>query len=442
MRLAPLDLYGREVVVSWETGDRAGADLEAVAGQTDGSLSALVDRLGHDRLEERNVARAQLEAAGASAVPALALVLYRCGSRQFVDHRARRLARDSIAILTTIGDLALVPLAQAISTVSGEVSEADTVGETAGGSVRGLRLLEDALRALQVTDVAKYVPLLEHPNERVRGTSLRVFERLGPDAGRFVAQVVPLVDDPSEFVSDRAKAVVAAIGSGALSALRHADVPIRPRALRALVELDGWDPFDAEDRALVERLIQMTIPSEVPEPMEFEGSWYAAPTSDQAGVIDALDLSDVFKVTTRLGTAIWYKEELCGCVYIAPALNNWILIFGHELGNKKVFATLSTLSSRFEAAYWYDQFEGTAAWGMAEKGKIVRYFDSEDPDEQIGPPHPAERDYNRVFDIARHTSIDPREIGPHTRMEGHGVVVLTVAGTRYGLPSGIMAQLR
>lgn len=101
-------------------------------------------------------------------------------------------------------------------------------------------------------------------------------------------------------------------------------------------------------------------------------------------------------------------------------------------------------------------FDGCTAWCLAEDGQIVRYYDNEQPEDQIGEPHPAEREHLRppedhelpdepsddfdpatmlvcdawATDVAGGASIDPESLGPHVRVTGHGVLALTAAGRR------------
>lgn len=117
------------------------------------------------------------------------------------------------------------------------------------------------------------------------------------------------------------------------------------------------------------------------------------------------------------------------------------------------------LSRRFGAAHRYLVFEGCTSWVLAENGELVRCYDNEAPAEQVGPPHPAERDQLRepdeddldefgdeapeglmisdpwATDVAAVASVDPESLGPHTPVTGRGVLALTAAGRRNPHPA-------
>jgi hypothetical protein len=119
------------------------------------------------------------------------------------------------------------------------------------------------------------------------------------------------------------------------------------------------------------------------------------------------------------------------------------------------------------------------AWCIAENGEIVRYYDAFEPEREIGPRHPAEDGYlpphengfpENAFDdvdpygheaflahyvrlkeelgipdtcvatmVAARASVDPSALGPHTRVEGHGVLALTACGREHGHPRGALS---
>jgi hypothetical protein len=124
------------------------------------------------------------------------------------------------------------------------------------------------------------------------------------------------------------------------------------------------------------------------------------------------------------------------------------------------------LSRRFGVAHLYHLTEDGTAWCIAEHGNIVRYFCQGDP-EQIGSPHPAEEgcslpvsdEEEDSWDAPRHdawldqlehrplcfadtiaerASVDPSQLGPHIRVEGHGVLARTARGRRQGFPPGVL----
>jgi hypothetical protein len=384
-----------------------------------------------------------------------------------------RRAKELERVLHAIGEPAMEPL------VTG-IAEAEDWGRVVD--------LGSALTGLRVGDVAAYLPLLRHPSSAVRDRVLLVFEDLGPGALPYLPDVLPLLADPEDHVRGRAAMAVQKMGPGVVPLLRdrrREPWPQRRLALRALAEVGGWDALDAADQALVRRLIRTKIPHETPEPMYLCGHWYAVPTTDQAAVLAALGLGEPTPVTMRLGEAMWHGDHHGlgdgpgTCVYVTPGWDGWTLVFGHYPSGEEPPATLGTLallSRRFGAAHWYYVFEGCTGWGTAEHGEIVRQYDSEDPDGQVGPPLPAEKGYllphedpypddafadlplgdTEAFgarirqlkaelgipdecdatDIAARTSVDPGGIGPHTRVEGHGVLTVTDLGRRAGIPTG------
>ncbi|OXM55101.1 hypothetical protein CFP75_01500 [Amycolatopsis alba DSM 44262] len=148
----------------------------------------------------------------------------------------------------------------------------------------------------------------------------------------------------------------------------------------------------------------------------------------------------------------------------------------------------TALSRRFGAAhqYWRSHGDSTTSWCVAEKGELVRFYDVSAPEESVGElaaengyllPHedtplpdgwaddiehtenPLDwqrewvRRYRRLKaelglpdhcnadTIAEAISVHPGKIGPHTRVEGHGVIALTRCGLEYGHPRTLLRGL-
>ncbi|GAB3724751.1 hypothetical protein GCM10027598_41700 [Amycolatopsis oliviviridis] len=146
------------------------------------------------------------------------------------------------------------------------------------------------------------------------------------------------------------------------------------------------------------------------------------------------------------------------------------------------------LSRRFGTAHFYFVSHGDSrtSWCIAEKGELVRCYDVSVPEEAVGElaaengyllPHedtplpegwaddiehtenPLDwqrewfRRYRRLkaeLDIPDHCdadmiaealSVHPGKIGPHTRVEGHGVIALTRCGREYGRPRTLLRSL-
>jgi hypothetical protein len=433
-------------------------------------LESLVEQLAAPEPAVREAAADALVEAGAAAIgPLLAAV---------VDDDSP-VSVPSRVVLQGIGDPAFWPLV-------GVLAEPET--STFAASM--------AFQYLEVSDSAVYLSVLHHPAGTVRWNAVAALERLGADGVRHVPALVRLVDDPDERVQGSVERAFAAFGPGvvpALQAIRRAPGPHRHRALTALAELGGWDALEEADRSLIRRLIRIKIPREVPEPMHVCGAWFAVRTADQAAVLDAFGLSDPMPVTMRLGGSAWnYDHHVADDgpgrrVYVSPVLDGWTLVFGDPSEGAMGLAAdasrddcAAALSARFGTAHWYGEMcgEGWTAWCLAEDGTIVRSFDAEEPEKQVGAPHPAEAGYllphedgvpDGVFEgisagdgaavaatyrqlqaemravdipfaseVAARASVDPSALGPHTSVEGHGVLALTDRGRRDGSPAGAL----
>ncbi|SFH01998.1 hypothetical protein [Amycolatopsis regifaucium] len=146
------------------------------------------------------------------------------------------------------------------------------------------------------------------------------------------------------------------------------------------------------------------------------------------------------------------------------------------------------LSDRFGAAHHYYRSHGDSmtSWCIAENGALVRLYANAAPEESVGElaaengyllphedtplpegwsddiPHTENpldwqrewvRRYRRLKaelelpdhcdadTIAEALSVHPGEIGPHTRVEGHGVIALTGCGREYGHPRTLLTGL-
>jgi hypothetical protein len=348
-------------------------------------LSVLVDRLGAVDPGERSGAADALVAAGAPAVAPLLAALFRQGVP----------ASDSpyLETLRRLGDEALAPLVQAIADADDRRQVVDA-GE--------------ALVGLQVSDRSMFVKPLRHPSAAVREQTLLAFQELGPDGVAYATAVVPLVADPDERVRGRAVHALKAMRPDVLAVLRElrrTAHPARRQALTALAELGGWAALEPADQALIRRFIAVKRRIEVPEPMHLCGGWYALPTDDQDAVLAEFGLSDPFPVTMRLGGAAWHSDShWCegpegARVYVSPVLDGWTLVFGEPSADSPLAAcepwtgAVEALSKRFGEAQHYYVFEGCTGWILGEHGRVVRAYTNEQPDEQLGPPHPAERGY-------------------------------------------------
>ncbi|MFI6365564.1 HEAT repeat domain-containing protein [Nocardia sp. NPDC050630] len=443
-------------------------------------ISSLVEQLGALDPDHRRAAANALMAAGAQAVEPLMAALrdpdsWYAHHGWYADHCAE--------VLQQIGDPAFWPLVDAVTNVT----------EPRAYNGR-MSLVGEALKRLRVSDRNMFVPLLHHESRNVRSWTCSVFAAMGAGALPYVPAVLPLLadedphvrysacgvfrrlpdeslsrlpallpllSDPVDFVRREARFVIRGIGWRVMSVLREirrSPGTCRRHALIGLVETVGWGGLDPADRALLQRLIRIKIPHEVPESFAPDGQWYAIPTCDQAAVLDALHLSDPIPVTMRLGQAAASNGFLLdGKVgYVTPVLNGWTLAFvwGYEFEDTTV-----ALSRRFGTTHGYinwDDYHGcgfATGWCVAENGTTIRYYLHQDDFYQTGPPLPAEHGYilphedpdasddvDRCYamDIAARISVDPRAIGPRTKVEGHPVLALTEAGRCDGVPRGVL----
>ncbi|NML52637.1 hypothetical protein HHL19_17530 [Streptomyces sp. R302] len=256
---------------------------------------------------------------------------------------------------------------------------------------------------------------------------------------------------------------------------RDPGVPPRVRrgAMAALVVGGGADALDDRDRATVERLIRVKIPHETPAlPSNvLSGWWMAVPAASYEGLFDALDLHDRRPVTCAAGNAASEGRQIrvpgkadgdrarsVGRVFVTPELDGWRLIFGDYdllVGDDwdDITDTVERLSTHCGQAQFFflDDAGGSDVWMVAENGTVIRRFVAEGDPEGEGAPLPWETlavdapDYDPEYDDApphagtlgarsacAHLSVDPNEIGPETRVRGHGWLAVTAPGVGHG----------
>jgi hypothetical protein len=370
-------------------------------------IPALLRRLGSPHHRVSSAAHRALVKRGPDAVgPVLA---------ELSDERSPVDWSVTASVLRSIGDAAFDPLVNAIA---------------AAPTAEVARRCGWAFCGLDVSGPEMYLPALRHPHPKVRDRAAYALQLKSDAALPYAPQLIELLADPDKDVRQRALWALTEIGSGVVPLLRElrrstTAGQLRRHALTALAAVAGPDAFDAGERALIERLIRVKRSGETPEPMHLCGSWYALPTRDQAGVLDAFDLSDAVPVTMRLGASAWNHDHhdwtrddehaRCARLYVTPVLDGWTLVFGHppdeahpaetatDGGQRAaeydfysvVRVRCAALSDRFGAAHWYGTScgDGWTAWCIAEHGRLLRCYDIEDPDDQTGPRHPAEEGY-------------------------------------------------
>ncbi|MFQ6397231.1 hypothetical protein ACLMAJ_27690 [Nocardia sp. KC 131] len=281
-----------------------------------------------------------------------------------------------------------------------------------------------------------------------------------------------LLANPVESVQYNALRALTDLNSDAIAVLqevRRSRSPLRRQAVVALAAVAGWEAVEPADQVLIERLIRLTTPRRPPEPVCWADAWFAVRSGDQTAILATLGIANAMPVATwRINEAFVTLET--ECVYITPCLDGWTLVFG-DLPTPPVTA-VTALSHRFGAAQWYYVFEGVNGWAIAEHGRIIRYYDSEDADRRLGPPHPAEQGFRLphddlsadnafvnlstmpgateeratqlvgdrsvpdrcwAYDIAHRLSVDPITVGSHTRVEGHGLIAANWNGQLRGI---------
>jgi hypothetical protein len=445
-------------------------------------IDGILERLASEQKAERTTAHDLLVAMGADAVGPVLAVL--CDVSSPVQWYV------SGSVLRDLGEASLAPVRDALAAATDR-------------EVR--RRCAWTFQYLDVADPAVYLPALAHPSPEVRKSAAFAFQHVRERAEPYLDDLAVLLADADDEVRQRAVWAFEEIGAVAvplLRAIRRGDGRRRAAALTALAGIGGWDALDAVDRATVTRLIAVKSFGEVPEPMHLCGSWFALPTTDQAAVLDAFALVDPVPVTMRLGESAWNHDHhqgggehsSCRRMYVTPVLDGWTLVFGSPhldtTGDDKsdeaafrddVLARTAALSSRFGAAQWFGAScgDGWTAWCIAEQGRVVRYYDVYEPDDQIGDGHPAEQGYQlphedafpddafegvRISDsdafrarydqvkrdlnipddahstsIAARISVDPGSLGPQTVVTGRAVIALTACNAGQPSPSGALS---
>ncbi|MEU1664409.1 hypothetical protein ABZ547_12475 [Streptomyces sparsogenes] len=226
--------------------------------------------------------------------------------------------------------------------------------------------------------------------------------------------------------------------------------------LRELLATGLIDRLDARDKALLERRARIKASGEKPFPPDPRGWWYAVPGAAYEGVFAALGLHDRFPVTLEEGADVedmpWRRGALP--VFITPELDGWRMVFGNlvdVVGHDwdEWMGAVERLSQHCGEAqmFFEDQAAGADVWVVAERGRIRRRYAAESYPEWEGEPLPWEdlrvddEDFDPEYDEAEpnegtaraayacgRLSVDPTEVGPATRIRGHGWLALNAPG--------------
>lgn len=172
-------------------------------------------------------------------------------------------------------------------------------------------------------------------------------------------------------------------------------------ALLALLHLRGEDRLDAEDLAVVRRLIRIKAPHDVPYAFDTcLHSWLAVRGGDQSGIMAVLDLADAAPATYPLGETLVCHlshggpdiREGFARVFISPQLNGWTVVRGPS-SDPDVAGWAGRLSGEYgrAQAYFFGSQDDGDAWLVAEAGTMTRRYSRRQPGISLGEPLPVER---------------------------------------------------
>ncbi|QIS16431.1 hypothetical protein [Nocardia arthritidis] len=237
-------------------------------------------------------------------------------------------------------------------------------------------------------------------------------ERTEARVCRQVAALVMLLASRTESVRRLALERLGNLGPGVapiLRTVRRSKLPGRCDVLQVLAEF-GWEEIDSADAGLLRRLIRSKQLTEVPQPMELRAGWFAVPTTDQAAVLEAMDLHNPAPATLRMGfdryrwertwqplpinSFSWPSEYqpnsyLDRGVFVTPGLDGWTLIVGDtawadgiygDEPDDEVRRRCRQLSRRFGTAHWYSHGDNGHGWdadwcvaadGVLQQGCVV-----------------------------------------------------------------------
>ncbi|MFD5621295.1 hypothetical protein [Streptomyces yangpuensis] len=338
------------------------------------------------------------------------------------------------------------------------------------GEIRGW-LAHELLGAFDERCADRYATLASVEDYGKSGVGFRALLRLRTDSEAGVQALVTGFSrgGPVPYEASRYARALHEEFRPRLRALRRDPaVPARIRrgAMAALVAGGGTDALDGRDRALLTRLIGVKITDETPRLPEttLSGWWMAVPGATYEGVFPALGLHDPRPVTTAGGldasegqeievTGPAGEEIVVGRVFVTPELDGWRLVFGSSdrlIGDDPwdgMIDAVERASSHCGHAqlFFLDDAGGSDVWFVAENGRVIRRFAADSEPEWEGDPLPWETlatdgsgsgdddvpsDAGTAGTVGAreacaHLSVDPGEVGPGTRVVGHGWLAIT-----------------
>ncbi|WP_157968608.1 hypothetical protein [Streptomyces geranii] len=156
-------------------------------------------------------------------------------------------------------------------------------------------------------------------------------------------------------------------------------------------------------------------------------SWLAVETVDQAELVKALGLMDARETTWADGVELidevaHDEEEPFSTVVVTPTMQGWTLVVGPYFGLSYPQQTVHVtdlcrkLSAHFGKAqlFFHSEQNDGEAWLIAERGRILRRWISENPELALGEPFGVER---RLLDAYGITG-KPEDLAPDSDLAG------------------------
>ncbi|MDX3247975.1 hypothetical protein [Streptomyces sp. ME18-1-4] len=330
----------------------------------------------------------------------------------------------------------------------------------------------------------RYASAAADPDRRLRGNGFSGLVRLRVDSDAGLRALVEAFSRGRAVYDYKAAEYARLLADSFRPRLRslRRDPAESPRtrrgAMTALVAGGGADALDRRDQAAIERLIRVKIPHETPSLPSpgLAGWWLAVPGASYEQLFEVLGLHDRRPITVRGGREATEgghdtvaltghgTTRTVGRAFITPELDGWRLVHGPLallLGRPwfDMIETIERLSARCGRAQFFflDDAGGSDVWVVAEEGRVIRRYTAYDDPEWVGDPLPWETlaaddpEYEAESDdvppnagtagaetACGHLSIDPGQVGPATRVRGHGWLALTEPDVGHGVFPGVL----